>query len=241
MAMAKAALTLALTLVRTRGFMRTLASVGVLAAIAAPSAQAQSAADQRAALEVFQDYAPDGAIDPCKHSSQTLKLARDNIPPDIEQYAADYPAAIAAAIDARARGDCNGKKPSAAPVIPVAPSATPTARATPIPTAIPTKKVVPDPPEPETLASVGATATAGPDRALERVATARASNDAPAPVFLLGLLAVLLALTALLLLATKRYGLGEERFAGAAHAWREARWRGAGTWQDFLDWVRLGR
>ena len=68
---------------------------------------------QRAALQVFRDYAPDAQIDPCKHTANELKLAQDNGPPDIEQYAADYPAAIAAAIDARARGECEPKEAAA--------------------------------------------------------------------------------------------------------------------------------
>jgi hypothetical protein len=82
---------------------------------------------------------------------------------------------------------------------------------------------------------------AGADAALDRVATASASNDAPVPVLLLGLLVLVLAIVALALFVMKRLGVGEDRFAGAAHAIREARWRTAGTWQDFLDWVRLGR
>ena len=48
------------------------------------------------------------------------------------------------------------------------------------------------------------------------------------------LLAVLLAL------AARRFGWGEERFAGARHAWGEAAYRAGGTWGDFVDWVRLG-
>jgi hypothetical protein len=101
--------------------------------------------------------------------------------------------------------------------------------------------VVPDPPEPETVPVATVAATSGSDAALERVATARASNGAPAPVLLLGILAALLALAALVLFAMRRMGVGEDRMTGAAHAIREARWRTAGTWQDFLDWVRLGR
>jgi hypothetical protein len=230
--------------VRARLLTRSLASAGMLAALAAPPAHAQSEAVQRAALKIFQDYVVDGRIDPCKHSSQELKLANDNIPPDIEQYAADYPAAIKAALEARARGECSGQKPAAAaPPVPAAtPPATPTAKPTPVPTAIPTKTVVPDPPEPEAAPTASATAvSATPDAALERVATATPANSAPAPVLLLGILAALLALTGLVLVVMRRYGVGEERLAGAAHAWREARWRAAGTWEDFRDWLRLGR
>jgi hypothetical protein len=217
---------------------------GVLLAVSATPAHAQSAAEQRAAILVFQDYAPDGRIDPCKHSSQQLKLAQDNIPPDIEQYAADYPAAIAAAIDARARGECNGSggKPPKAVAVPVVPTSTPTPSESAAP-GTPTKKVVNDPPQPERAGAPATAAATGAssDPALERVAAARAGNDAPAPVLLLGILAALLALTGALLFAMRRYGIGEERLAGPAHAIREARWRTSGVWQDFVDWVRLGR
>ena len=56
----------------------------------------------------------------------------------------------------------------------------------------------------------------------------------------LGLLALTL-LFVLLALAARRFGWGEERFAGVRHAWGEAAYRAGGTWGDFLDWVRLGR
>ena len=56
----------------------------------------------------------------------------------------------------------------------------------------------------------------------------------------LGLLA-LTALAVLLALAARRLGWGEERLAGARHAWGEAAYRAGATWGDFLDWVRLGR
>src|SRR3954454_17263853 len=118
-AMANWPVTLAFALMRARLVRRSLASAGMLVALAAPPAHAQSQAVQRAVLKIFQDYAVDGRIDPCKHTSQELKIAADNIPPDIDQYAADYPEAIKAALEARARGDCDGSKPAAAPVAPV--------------------------------------------------------------------------------------------------------------------------
>ena len=39
----------------------------------------------------------------------------------------------------------------------------------------------------------------------------------------------------------RRFGWGEQRLAGARHAIGEAGFRTGGTWQDFSDWVRLGR
>jgi hypothetical protein len=219
--------------------MRTAGWACALALLAAPSAQAQSEREQRAALEVFRDYAPDGEIDPCKHTADELKRAHDNIPPDIEQYAADYPAAIAAAIDARARGACEPKE-EAAPTATPTPASTPTPAATPAPGAK-TTTVVPEPPGPDPPPAEVIAANRAPDAELERVITRTASSDPPAPVLGLGLLAAVLALVAAGLVAARRFGVGDDRLAGPAHAIREARWRAAGTWQDFLDWVRLGR
>jgi cobalamin biosynthesis Mg chelatase CobN len=222
--------------------MRLLLVMGLLALVAAPAAHAQSEAEQRAALEVFRDYAPDGRIDPCKHSAQELKRAQDNIPPDIEQYAADYPAAIAAAIDARARGACDRAAAAAA-----SPTPTPAATAAATATAAPAKTAsavraaaIADPPEPKPQPAAPADAAAS-GAAIQAAIVRSASSDAPLPVLLLGILAALLALVGLAVAASRRFGLGEDRFAEAAHAIREARWRAAATWQDFLDWVRLGR
>src|SRR5438094_499055 len=50
---------------------------------------------------VFADYTKDGHIDPCKHSAADLRRARADIPPDIEQYAPDFPEALDAALEAR--------------------------------------------------------------------------------------------------------------------------------------------
>jgi cobalamin biosynthesis Mg chelatase CobN len=223
---------------------RTLASAGLLAALSASAAHAQSQAARLAGTEIFRDYVGDGRIDPCDHSSQELQLARASIPPDVEQYAADYPAAIKTALEARARGDCSpGGEPAAAPAVPAATAApaataTPTAAAGAPTAATPAQSTLAEPPAPE---SAGSAAGAAADVAVERVAAASPGGDAPAPVLLLGILAALLALTALLLAAMRRLGVGDERLAGAAHAWREARWRAGGTWEGFRDWLRLGR
>lgn len=236
---------------RSRSLIRALVLAGaLLATVAEPAAAQKSAADK-----VLADFAADGEISPCKHSSETLRAVLKNIPPDFEQYAPDYSAAIEAALEARARGECD-TKPSKDPAGDdgAGPAATPGAGATatpaPAPTSTPaastsanargTTKVVAEPPAP-----VAATATAAPaapaDRALERVATASASNAAPAPVILLALLAGLLGLSALLLLATRRFGWDEGRLAPVAHAWREASFRSSGLWEDFRDWLRVGR
>ena len=91
--------------------------------VALAVAPASALAQRDVAVQVFNDFATDGRIDPCKHTSSQLEAVKRNIPPDIEQYAPDYPAAVDAALKARARGDCARKKSSATPP-PVTPSAT---------------------------------------------------------------------------------------------------------------------
>ncbi len=232
---------------RTR---RALGLAGALLAFAVPVAQAASPAAERAADEVFQDYATDGRIDPCRHSTKTLELARDNVTPDVEQYASEYPDAIEAAIAARARGACantaggggGGGGAGAAPAAPATtPAPAPSAARTPVPQAgAPTETVVPNPPAP---AGAGTTAPVPPggDRALERAASARPDADAPLPLVALGILIGLTLLLGLLVLAARRLGLGDDRLAPVGHAVREARWRWRGTWDDFGDWLRQGR
>ena len=214
-----------------------------VALLAAPSF---AAAQQDVAVKVFNDFASDGRIDPCKHTSAELEAVKRNIPPDIEQYAPDYPAAVDAALEARARGECaRKKKDDAAPAAPVAPPAATPSPAAPAPTAaVPgpaaTTEVVPEPPQPETAAAaVPGGIRVKADPALERAATATPSGDAPLPVLALVILAGALA-AALAAVAMLRR-TAPERLAGARHAWGEAAYRFGGTWGDFLDWVRFGR
>src|SRR6266508_2660432 len=75
-----------------------------LSLLPASAALAGSAFD-----EVLKDYQKDGQINPCAHSEKTLRDAQSQIPNDIEQYAPDFPAALAAALRARAAGACDKK------------------------------------------------------------------------------------------------------------------------------------
>lgn len=225
---------------RARRLIRTLAAVGLVGCATAPAAQAITPG-QQAAFKIYKDYIKDGKVNPCDFSSQELKLALSAIPPDVRQYAYDLPGAIKAAIEARARGECaNGA--AGTPVAPAASSpgaaALPAPTPTPAPTEIPTKTVVPDPPAP----AVGpATPPPSSDLALERAATASPAGNAPVPLIVLGVLASLLALLALTLVAMRRLGWADGRLAPLAHSWREAWWRFGGTWEDFRDWLRVGR
>ena len=221
-----------------------IVSIAIGGALALP-ASALAISKETIAAKIFQDYALDGQIDPCKHTTDELRYVLKLIPADLAQYAPDYPAELEQALQARARGECAGKKTATAP-LPRAdtPAATPTAAPTPVPTAIPTKTVVPEPPKPaeapaELVPQV--VQKADPPVEVRRVATATPANDAPAPVLLLGLLAGLLLVAALFLATMRRLGWAEESLAGTRHAFSEAGWRFGGLWEDFRDWLRLGR
>lgn len=215
--------------------------------LAAPPAHAATA-DEKLANQVFTDYTKDGRIDPCDYSTADLETALDNVPPNVVQYASDYPAAIRQALRFRARGGCD--EDAAAPAAPSTPGAAAPAPGTPGAAppadggaAAPLPPVATAPGEPPAPGTNVPPATAGDpaDTSVERAAAAAPDNAAPAPLVGLGLLAVLLALTAAMLLAIRRLGQGEGRLAPAYHSWREARWRAGGVWADFRDWLSLGR
>ena len=222
-----------------------IALTAIGGALALP-ASASAISKETIAAKIFQDYALDGQIDPCKHTSDELRFVLKLIPADLAQYAPDYPAELEQALQARARGDCAGKKATTAP-LPRAvstPPPAPTSAPTPAPTAIPTKTVVPEPPKPieapgELVPQV--VQKAEPPVELRRVAVATPDNDAPAPVLLLALLAALLLVAALFLATMRRLGWADDRLAPARHAFAEAGWRFGAVWEDFRDWLRLGR
>ncbi|MGI8624776.1 MAG: hypothetical protein ACR2NB_15140 [Solirubrobacteraceae bacterium] len=222
-----------------------LLTLGLLALLAAPAAQAATPGEI-ALAKIYKSYFQGkGRIDPCQFSAQQLKLAQSAIPADVRQYASDFPGAIQAAIEARARGECSGGK-AAAPVGPPAgagsssaASPSPTPSPPPAATAVPMKTVVPDPPGP---ASTGASPVSGrPDVALERASAARPAGTAPMPLLALGALALLFAFASLLLVTGRRRSWAQGSLAPLHHSWREAAWRMGGTWETFRDWVRVGR
>ena len=63
----------------------------------------------------------------------------------------------------------------------------------------------------------------------------------PIALLVLGGLAALLALLALLYAALSRLGWGERWLTRVRRAGREAAFRAGGTWGDFADWIRVGR
>jgi hypothetical protein len=221
---------------------RLLAGVAGLL-ILAPAAVAQDLPPD--IRKVFNDYGADGLISPCKHTVGELERTKAAIPPDIDQYAPDFPPLVDLALEAHARGECAGKKPQPVtnePLVPVRPR-TPAATPKPGRTPVPTKTVVSEPPE-TGAAVVPSSTPPGPPRAdaqVRKVSDARPANDTPAPVWMLGLGAGLLALALIAVLVAGRTRRGEAAFEHFRHAWGEAAWRTSGTWVDFTDWVRAGR
>ena len=219
-----------------------LAALAVLA-LAAPAALADDF-DQ-----VYKDYAQHGRIDPCKHSAAQLQHARKAVPPDIEQYAPDFPDALDAAIEARARGRCGEKKTTTATS---APAATAPATSGPVGT-----KTAPT--TTGTTGANGPTAAAGgappaptPDSAPQGAPTdnaitraADSSRDSgsgvPAPLVALAILVALLALAGAALGAARWRGWEPAWALRTRHAVGEAGWRATNTWSEFADWVRQAR
>ena len=206
----------------------------IVGAFAAP-ALAQS--ENKAVTKLVEDFLDDGEVDPCKHSEADLKLTKKLITPDIEQYVPDMRELIDAALEARARGDCDKKtsaaQPQQTPTPTPSPTPTPepeksketepTSTATPTPTPTPTTTVVADPPAP-VAASRPQTKD---DGKITRVAAVDPANSQPAPVIWLFVVAGALVLTLMTLMTLRLTGRGEQ----ASHAWGEAAWRAQGAWQ----------
>lgn len=204
-----------------RAALPILAFLLALGLLAAPAAHAGAAFDQ-----VLKDYQSDGKIDTCKHSDKTLRDAADQVPPDIEQYAPDFPQALGKAIDKRAQGRCAGKGGAAPP-----------ATTTPKGGALPPASA----PPPVTTSPKGVTPpiTGRPGATPKRARSSPSGSDFPLWAVIAG--GALLLLAALALVFSRWMGWDGRRLAGARHAWGEAAFRAGGAWGDFRDWVRLGR
>jgi hypothetical protein len=187
--------------------------------------------------DVFADYQKDGRIDPCAHTPEELQRAKRDIPNDIEQYAPDFPAALDAAMEARATASCAG---GAAPEGGAggSPGSTTGAGAAPPPSTTPnTPGQAPAPPgtaQPADAANDGAIANAA-SRDKD------SGGDVPAPLVALAVLAALLALSALVWGLFRFFAWEARWLLAARHAVAEAGWRTGGAWADFTDWLRSRR
>ena len=216
---------------------RALLLAAALLALAASPALAKGGFD-----DVFKDYSGDGRIDPCKHSAAELQKARGDIPPDIEQYAPDFPEALDQAIEARAKGRCSKQAAqtttpttNAAPAAPAAPGGGGGSSPAPAPAA------AANPGEPPAPTAASVPAGAPKDDAIEKAASSGGGSDVPAPLIALGVLAALAALCGLAY-ALARWRAWEPDWAlRARHAGAEASWRASNTWAEFSDWLRLGQ
>lgn len=188
--------------------------------------------------DIFRDYQRDGQIDACAYSQKDLERARGQVPNDIEAYAPDFPAALAAAAERRAGGGCSGKPPAATPVtVPAAaaPPAPPASAGTPAASASATGTPVPQAdPQPAKVAA---------DGAIVKAAAVDRSSDAgaPAAVLALALLGGLLVLGGLVYGAVRWLAWDPAWARGGRHALGEAGWRTSAAWAEFADWVRIGR
>jgi hypothetical protein len=120
------------------------------------------------------------------------------------------------------RGGGGNPSPGSADVTPLEPEVTPVPPATtPAPAAPPA--------EPSGPAVTPSPVYDNPD------------DGVPVALLVLGGLAALLALLALLYAVLSRLGWAERPLTHVRRAWREAAFRLGGTWGDFADWMRVGR
>ena len=184
--------------------------------------------------DVFADYQKDGKIDPCAHTPEELQQAKKDIPNDIEQYAPDFPAALDAAMEERARSACDGSG-NAAP-----PGGTSTSAAPPVAPGATTPNAPGQAPAPPGTAQPSTTAA---DGAISNAAARDkdTGSDIPAPLLALAIAGGLLALC-LLLWGLFRFVAWEPTWLlNARHSVAEAGWRTGGAWADFTDWLRSRR
>lgn len=203
---------------------------GVFAAACASLllAAAPAAADDFTTL--YNAYRQTGTINPCKFSTGQLQGALNEVPPDISQYAPDFPDALQSALAARARGACAGKG-----------AAAPAAAPTPAP---PAGGGRPGPPKPTGSAATPAPTQSQPTGSIATtVQTTRGSgaSSAPAPVIALAIVMAAFALAALWWTLFSLRGRDPRWLGSARHAFAEAGYRAGVTLEEFGDWLRLGR
>ncbi|HEY5195781.1 MAG TPA: hypothetical protein VIJ51_02005 [Solirubrobacteraceae bacterium] len=193
--------------------------------VAAPAASA-SAFDT-----LFNTYRNTGTIPSCKYSVAELQSAESSVPPDIQQYAPDFPAALQAALQARARGVCGGKGNGATPAAPKSGAASkPKGPARPSPAGVtpaPTRSAAAG------LSPIAAAAAAAP--------SAGGSGTGKVALIVVAALMAALAAAALWWMVAVLRGREPAWMGPAGHALGEVRLRAGGALREFADWIRLGR
>jgi hypothetical protein len=178
---------------------------------------------------LFGAYRQTGTVAPCKYSAAELQSAQSQVPPDITQYAPDFPAALQAALQARARGVCggggqaNGSGTSPTAAKPKGPALPSPAGVTPSPT-----------PSGSSGASPIVTAAA---------AAPSTHGSGTGKVALIVVAALMAALAGAAIWWTVAVLRGREPawMGSAGHALGEVRLRTGGALREFADWIRLGR
>jgi hypothetical protein len=213
--------------------LRTQVAIALAVALAFPAAA--SANDFQ---NVYREYKRTGTIKPCRFSDKQLANAEKETPPDVEQYA---PSFLDALQNARERNADCGKKPAAAPApaptTPTTAAPTPTTPApTPQTTTVAAATAVP-PPAPTVPVQPAVANVASP-----QIAGATKDDSAPAAVWLLAGLGVLLLLSALFAGLAWWLGWSAEWFTRPASAsWGDFSGRASDLGVEFRDWLRTGQ
>ena len=215
---------------RLSGAVATLLALGLLAA--AP-ALAGSAFDT-----LFHEYQSTGSIKSCQHSTAELQAAKNEVPPDITQYAPDFPAALQAALEARAHGVCGGAAATGGGggASGGGAAAGPAGSSTGASTGV-VSGTAPGP----TPYPIASPAGASPIATAALHAGGGGASSAPAPLIALAVVMIALALAAVWWTVSTLRGTEAAGMGPAGHALGEVRVWAGGTLREFADWLRLGR
>jgi hypothetical protein len=186
--------------------------------------------------DTFNDYRAHGKVNACKFSAHELKQAKKQVPPDIEQYAPDFPAALDAALQAQARGACGGGGGGSGAASGVAGAAGTAGGSTPPGGGGSSTASAPTgTPAPHPVAS-------SPLNVNVRNAShlTHGTSDPPAPIIVIALIAAALGLPALVWGLARWRGWQPAWLPGARHTLAEATWRTGNGWAEFADWLRFG-
>ncbi|HEV2820813.1 MAG TPA: hypothetical protein VGW11_09925 [Solirubrobacteraceae bacterium] len=203
---------------------------------------------------IVDDLRADGAIDPCAHTGAELRAALDDIGPDVDQYAPEFPELIKAALAARATGACSrsgdgdsgggagggsgggstggtvsGGSAAGGGAAGLGGDGAPASGSVAGEGSTPT-------PETPLVASPAVV-----EEAVPGAPAATQASDAPVPVLLLATLGGLMALGVLAWALARWWAFEPRWLVGTRHACTEAGYRASATWAEFSDWVRLGR
>ncbi len=186
---------------------------------------------------LFHEYQATGGIKACKHTTAQLQAAENQVPPDITQYAPDFPAALQAALETRAHGGCGGAGGAGAGGAVTSGTGSPTTGGATGASGPATSGIAPGP----TPAPIASPAAASPIAQAAAHAGGGGASSVPVPLIALAAVMVLLALAAIWWSVTTLRGTESTRMSTAGHTLGEARLRAGGTLREFADWLRLGR